>query len=64
MSKAQKEKSEPKVHKKSQFSVKKDPKTGLFMLSGPSFKKEDIDRSFPKDHEDRVSTVMRRSVGL
>ncbi|MDR9365308.1 MAG: hypothetical protein RI575_08220 [Balneolaceae bacterium] len=52
------------MHKKSQFSVKKDPKTGLFMLSGPSFKKEDIDRSFPEDHEDRVSTVMRRSVGL
>lgn len=64
MGKAQKEKSKPKVHKKSQFSVEKDSKTGLLMLSGPAFSKEDIDTSFPEDQEDRVSTVMRRSVGL
>ena len=64
MSKSQKEKSKPKVHKKSQFTVRKDSKTGLLMLSGPSFTKEDIDVSFPEDPEDRVSAVMRRSVGL
>ncbi len=54
----------PKIHKKSEFKLKKDPKSGMLMLYGPDFTKEDIDSAYPEDPEDRVATVMRRSVGL
>lgn len=54
----------PKVHKKSEFKLRKDPKSGMLVLIGPEFTKEDIDKAFPEDPEDRVAKVMRRSVGL
>ena len=53
-----------KVHKKSEFKVAKDPKSGMLMLYGPEFSKKDIDTAFPEDPENRVATLMRRSVGL
>jgi len=54
----------PKIHKKSEFTIRKEPKSGMLVLVGPEFTKEDIDKAFPEDPEDRVSKVMRRSVGL
>jgi hypothetical protein len=54
----------PKVHKKSEFKLKKDPKSGMLMLFGPEFTKDDIDKAYPEDTEDRLATAMRRSVGL
>lgn len=54
----------PKVHKKSEFKLKKDPKNGMLMLFGPSFTKEDIEKAYSKNPDERVATVMRRSVGL
>jgi len=56
--------STPRVYKKSDFSVKKDSKSGLLLLSGPGFSKEDIAKAYPDDPEDRVARTMRRSVGL
>jgi hypothetical protein len=56
--------STPRVYKKSDYSLKKDSKTGLLLLSGPAFTKEDIAKAYPDDPEDRVSRNMRRSVGL
>ena len=56
--------SSPRVYKKTDFSVKQDTKTGLLLLSGPSFTKEDIAEAYPDDREDRVARTMRRSVGL
>lgn len=43
--------------------IVKDPDTGLLVLSGPAFTKEDIARDFPDD-TDRDSIIIRRSVGL
>jgi hypothetical protein len=40
-----------------------DPRTGLPILVGPRFTKEDIARDFPDD-SDRDSHILRRSVGL
>ena len=54
----------PKINKKSEFTIRKEPKSGMLVLVGPEFTKEDIDKAFPEDPEDRVSKVMRRSVGL
>jgi hypothetical protein len=51
-------------YKKSDFKLKKDPKTGRLVLTGPKFTKEDVDRDFPEDPNDRLATLMRRSVGL
>ena len=62
--KEDKKKKKPKVHKKSEFKVAKDPKSGMLLLYGPEFSKEDIEMAFPEDTEDRVATLMRRSVGL
>jgi len=53
-----------KRFKKSDFKVKKDQQTGRLVLSGPKFTKEDIDQHFPEDPNDRLATIMRRSVGL
>lgn len=47
-----------------QTRVERDPRTGLLVLSGPKFTKEDVARDFPEDPNDRVATIMRRSVGL
>lgn len=62
--KENKKKNKPKVHKKSEFKVEKDSKSGMLLLYGPEFSKKDIDTAYPEDPEDRVATVMRRSVGL
>lgn len=56
--------SKPRVYKKKDFSIKKDSKSGLLLLSGPSFTKEDIAKAYPDDPEDRVARTIRRSVGL
>ncbi|MEX0660158.1 MAG: hypothetical protein WD381_07400 [Balneolaceae bacterium] len=57
----------PKLKSRSKKSVQrklvKDPDTGLMVLSGPAFTKEDIDRDFPEDF-DRDAIILRRSVGL
>ncbi|NBC66115.1 MAG: hypothetical protein GVY07_10740 [Bacteroidetes bacterium] len=57
-------KSNPKIHKKSEFKLGKDPKTGLPVLLGPTFTKEDIQKNYPEDTDDRLTTVVRASVGL
>lgn len=49
--------------KKIQRKFVKDSETGLMVLSGPKFTKEDIARDFPDD-KDRDSIILRRSVGL
>lgn len=49
--------------KKEKKRIRKDLKTGLFVLTGPSFTKEDIARDFPED-SDRDAIIIRRSVGL
>lgn len=49
--------------KKKRTKVVKDPETGLFILSGPKFTKEDVKRDFPED-SDRDAIIIRRSVGL
>jgi hypothetical protein len=54
----------PGMDKKSEFKLRKDPKSGMLMLFGPDFTKQDIDKAFPENPEDRVATLMRRSVGL
>ena len=43
--------------------LKTDPRTGMPVLSGPSFTKEDVARDFPED-SDRDAIIIRRSVGL
>jgi hypothetical protein len=52
---------ENKEHDKNQ--PVKDPRTGMTVLKGPSFTKEDVARDFPYNCS-RVATIMRRSVGL
>ncbi len=54
----------PRIYKKSDFSIKKDRKTGLLLLNGPAFTKEDIAKAYADDPEDRIARTMRRSVGL
>lgn len=56
--------SNPKIHKKSDFKLGSDPKTGLPVLFGPAFTKEDIQKNYPEDPDDRMTTVVRASVGL
>lgn len=56
--------SNPHIHKKSDFKLGKDPKTGLPVLFGPAFSKEDIQKHYSEDSEDRLTTVVRASVGL
>lgn len=54
----------PKTAKKeNRRALKKDSRTGLWVLSGPSFTKEDVARDFPED-SDRDAIIIRRSVGL
>lgn len=57
-------KSNPKIHKKSNFKLGKDPKTGLPVLFGPAFSKDDIQKNYPEDPDDRMTTVVRATVGL
>lgn len=49
--------------KKVERKLVKDPDTGLWVLTGPKFTKEDVARDFPDD-TDRDSIIIRRSVGL
>lgn len=58
------QKSSPIIHKKSDFKLGKDPKTGLPVVLGPAFTKEDIQKNYPEDPNDRMTTVVRASVGL
>jgi|AntRauTorcE11897_2_1112592.scaffolds.fasta_scaffold03094_10 hypothetical protein len=55
----------PEVVAKKQKKTKvvKDSDTGLLVLSGPKFTKEDVKRDFPQD-SDRDAIIIRRSVGL
>lgn len=60
----EKTKKKGKQKKNKSGFLKKDPRTGMPILSGgPSFTKEDIAKEFPKD-SDRDSAVIRSSVGL
>lgn len=61
MSKARENPKTKKEEKKRK--LKKDQQTGLWVLSGPSFTKEDVARDFPED-SDRDAIIIRRSVGL
>jgi len=63
MSKSRKN-SETSDKQEKQTELKRDSRTGMLVLSGPKFTKEDISRDFPEDPHDRVATIMRRSVGL
>ncbi len=56
----------PKTAKKKKTKrriLKTDPRTGMPVLSGPAFTKEDVARDFPED-SDRDAIIIRRSVGL
>ncbi|MDZ7719120.1 MAG: hypothetical protein U5K72_09930 [Balneolaceae bacterium] len=54
----------PKIHKKSEFKLGTDPETGMPVLLGPPFTKADIDKAYPDDPDDRMTKVVRSSVGL
>ena len=67
MSKATKNsdiKKRPIIHKKEEFKLGTDPNTGMPVLFGPDFTKDDIDKAYPEDPQDRMTTVIRASVGL
>lgn len=65
MSKTRKSRKNPKtvVKKQKKRKIVTDPETGLLVLSGPKFTKEDVKRDFPED-SDRDAIIIRRSVGL
>ena len=52
-----------KPAKKVKNKLIRDSETGLLVLSGSKFTKEDIARDYPDD-DDRDSIIIRRSVGL
>lgn len=55
---------DPKIHKKSEFKLGVDSQTGMPVLYGPSFTKKDIEKAYPEDPDDRMTRVVRASVGL
>lgn len=63
MSEKRKNPATKKKTEKSRRKLVKDPETGLMVLSGKKFTKEDVARDFPDD-TDRDSIIIRRSVGL
>jgi len=49
--------------KKTRRSLKRDPRTGMLVLSGPPMTKKQVAKDFPED-SDRDAIILRRSVGL
>lgn len=49
--------------KKKRRSLKRDPRTGMFVLSGPPMTKKQVAKDYPGD-SDRDAIIIRRSVGL
>jgi len=49
--------------KKKRRSLKRDPRTGMLVLSGPAMTKNQVAKDFPED-SDRDAIIIRRSVGL
>ena len=49
--------------KKKRRSLKRDPRSSIFVLSGPPMTREQVAKDFPED-SDRDAIIIRRSVGL